>query len=34
MSAPATAEQLFETLRKLQEPKGYHFNADIDGKKL
>ena len=30
MSAPATAEQLFETLRKLQEPKGYHFNADME----
>ena len=22
------AEQLYETLRKLQEPKGYYFNAD------
>lgn len=22
------AEQLYETLRKIQEPKGYHFNKD------
>lgn len=25
-----TTEQLFETLRKLQEPKGYFFNRDRD----
>src|SRR5512137_1430499 len=25
-----TAEQLYETLRKIQEPKGYFFNRDRD----
>ena len=30
MSAPTTPEALFETLKKLQEPKGYFFNADAD----
>jgi len=24
------AKQLYETLKKLQEPKGYHFNADME----
>jgi ferredoxin-thioredoxin reductase catalytic subunit len=24
------AEQLYETLKKIQEPKGYHFNSDMD----
>lgn len=24
------AKQLFETLRKIQEAKGYHFNADME----
>ena len=24
------AKQLFENLKKLQEPKGYYFNADMD----
>lgn len=25
-----TAEKLYETLRKIQEPKGYYFNKDMD----
>jgi len=24
------AKQLYEALRKIQEPKGYHFNTDMD----
>ena len=24
------AKQLYESLKKIQEPKGYHFNADMD----
>lgn len=28
------AKQLCETLRKIQEPKGYYFNKDLDGMTL
>lgn len=24
------AKQLYDSLKKIQEPKGYHFNADMD----
>lgn len=30
MSAAVTAQQLYEMLRKLQEPKGYYFNNDME----
>ncbi|HCG04030.1 MAG TPA: ferredoxin:thioredoxin reductase [Desulfovibrio sp.] len=30
MSGPATAQSLYDMLRKIQEPKGYFFNKDMD----
>jgi ferredoxin-thioredoxin reductase catalytic subunit len=30
MSGPATAQALHDMLRKIQEPKGYFFNKDMD----
>lgn len=30
MTSPVTAQHLHDTLRKLQEPKGFHFNRDME----